>query len=414
MPGRYLSFMMNCPEDKLISHLGSGPRLKEPSPQKKVRVLHIVTRLNIGGVAPHVLLLASQLNPEKFEITVLAGPEPPQEGSMEHLGRQNGVKLIRIPDLQRNVSLLKDVKAFWRIYRLIRSQKPDIVHTHLSKAGFLGRLAAKLAAVPVVVHTFHGHIFNGFFSSPKSRIFLFLERRLASFSTCLVAVNRMIYSDLMKLKIATGRCRVIENGYDLRKFVEIERHCGIFRKELGLDQTHILVGTVARLVPVKGCTHLLEAAADFLEASPDLRLVLVGDGELREKLQKRAYSLGIQERVIFTGFRKDMEKIYSDLDLLVLPSLTEGLPTVIIEALCAGLPVVATRVGAVPDLITPETGVIVEPRDSKAIAGAVREMVKHLPLNHNPQIRQKFGQRFGVKRLVEDTERFYCQLLFWK
>ncbi|OGV96274.1 hypothetical protein A2W24_04005 [Microgenomates group bacterium RBG_16_45_19] len=388
----------------------TNERVKTEDPCK-TRIFFSVTRLNIGGVAPHVLLLASALDPREFDVNVLTGPVPSGEGSMEQLAKQKGVKLIRIPDLQRNISLVRDAKAFWRIYRLIRIHKPDIIHTHLSKAGFVGRLAAKMAGVPVIVHTFHGHIFDGFFSGFKSRFFLILERRLAAISTSLVAVNKIVQSDLMRLKIGMDRCTVIENGFELQRIVQIERHKGDFRREFGLDRNDILVGTVARFVPLKGLSYLLEASADFLQASPRLRLILVGDGEQRDELRHRAISLGIQERVIFTGFRKDMENVYSDLDILVLPSLTEGLPTVVIEALSAGLPIVATRVGAVPDLVTPETGIIVNPRDSQALSRAVQEMVTRLPQNGDAQTRQKYAERFGAKRFIEETEELYNRLV---
>jgi|GEM_PF-468787 len=395
-------------QQELYQELWGKSEHKRPVSNAKHRILQIITRLNIGGAARHVIILSSNLNDHRFDCQLVTGKERKSEGNMRHLARN--MKMIDIPELQREISIIRDIKAFWKIYRHIRKYKPHIVHTHTSKAGVLGRIAAKMAGTPITIHTFHGHIFGDFFSPLKTKLFLFIERLMSRFTTRIISISELIHNDLINLRIINGNGRIIENGFDLNQFVNVGRSVGNFRQDLGLEPEDILVGTVARLVPTKGCSYLLDAAPSFLDLSPSIRLVIVGDGELKDELQRQVRSLGIERKVIFTGFREDMLEVYSAFDILVLPSLREGLPTVIIEALCCGLPVVATNVDAVPDLVTPEMGILVEPKNSEALAEAVREAVKRLPWRLDDRIRQHFSRRFGTERLVQDMKRLYDEL----
>jgi glycosyltransferase involved in cell wall biosynthesis len=203
---------------------------------------------------------------------------------------------------------------------------------------------------------------------------------------------------------------VIENGFDLENLIRAQRFEGSFRRGIGVSPKQVLIGAVGRLVPIKGCTYLLKACVDILKSMPDTRLTFVGDGELREELKAEAIFHGIESQVLFTGFRKDMENIYSDLNLLVIPSLNEGLPTVLIEALCAGVPVVATGVGAIPDLVNENSGIIVEPKDTKALSSAIRQMLQDPFRSLSNDVRKKNYERFSSKRFIKDMEQFYMEI----
>jgi glycosyltransferase involved in cell wall biosynthesis len=382
---------------------------------KKIKILRIITRQNIGGPAFQTILLTTHLNHGRFISILVKGSEGKDEGDMEELARLKKVVPICIRELGREISLRKDLVAFWKLYRLIKKEKPDIVHTHTAKAGTLGRFAAKLAGVPLTVHTFHGNIFEGYFNSFKSRFFLNIERLLATFSDKLIAISPSQKQELLRYNISKpNKIICIPLGLELEPFLDSEKKKGIFRKELNLDQGIPLIGIVARLVPIKGHSNFLEAAKLVSQDFPSARFIVIGDGELRRKLIDLATDLGIKDKVIFCGFRKNLVDIYADLDIVVLSSLNEGLPVSIIEALTARKAVVATEVGGVKDLVeNGVTGMLVPNQDSKNLAQGI------LYLLRNPQERLKFGENGRKKvypalnytRLVSDMEELYEDLV---
>ena len=382
---------------------------------KRIKVLRIITRQNIGGPAFQTILLTSHLDHNRFESILVKGSEGKDEGDMDELAKSKKIELIYVKELSREISLRKDLIAFWKLYRIIRREKPDIVHTHTAKAGTLGRFAARLAGVPIVVHTFHGNIFEGYFSSLKSKLFLNIERLLASLSSKVIAISHSQKQALLKYKICNpGRISCIPLGLELEPFLNSEKKKGIFRKELNLDEGIPLIGIVARLVPIKGHIYFLEAAKLVSQDFPSARFIVVGDGELRKKLMDLVTDLGIKDKVIFCGFRKNLADIYADLDIVVLSSLNEGLPVSIIEALTAKKAVVATEVGGVRDLVEHGvTGILVPKQDSKNLAQGILYLLK------NPQECLKFGENgrkkvypaFNYTRLVSDIEELYEDLV---
>jgi len=382
---------------------------------KRIKVLRIITRQNIGGPAFQTILLTSHLDHNRFESILVKGSEGKDEGDMDELAKSKKIELIYVKELSREISLRKDLIAFWKLYRIIRREKPDIVHTHTAKAGTLGRFAARLAGVPIVVHTFHGNIFEGYFSSLKSKLFLNIERLLASLSSKVIAISHSQKQALLKYKICNpGRISCIPLGLELEPFLNSEKKKGIFRKELNLDEGIPLIGIVARLVPIKGHIYFLEAAKLVSQDFPSAKFIVVGDGELRKKLMDLVTDLGIKDKVIFCGFRKNLTDIYADLDIVVLSSLNEGLPVSIIEALTAKKAVVATEVGGVRDLVEHGvTGILVPKQDSKNLAQGMLYLLK------NPQEGLKFGENGRKKvypalnytRLVSDIEELYEDLV---
>lgn len=340
---------------------------------RRIRVARIITRLNVGGPAIQALLLAERLDPKRYQTLLVCGLAGAREGDMLALRGNLNVVPIRVPELRREIAPLVDLRALARLVLLLRRFRPDVVHTHMAKAGLLGRLAARVAGAPVVVHTFHGNVLRGYFDTTRAHFFLHLERLMARLSTRIVAISPRQRAEVLALHIAPPE-KVVELplGLDLAPFLEARP--GVLRRELGIAVDVPLVGIVARLVPIKGVDIFIDAAARLTALRPDTHFIVVGDGELREQLIGRATSLGLGERVRFLGWRADLPAIYADLDVVALTSHNEGTPVSVIEALAAGRTVVATRVGGVPDLLE-ECGVLVEDGNAAGVADAIEALL---------------------------------------
>jgi len=385
----------------------------------RIKVLRIIGRLNVGGPAIHVVNLTAGLNPLRYQSLLVAGSENEAEGSMFDFALSGGVKPTVIPEIVTAFSLApRDAKALWKLYWLMRKERPHIVHTHTAKAGFLGRLAARLARVPVIVHTFHGHVLHGYYGPVKNALLRRVEQSLAWSTDRLVTVSEQVKRELVRYGIARAeKIEVIPLGFDLKPFLNSHTHHGEFRREIGLSDDVKLVGIVGRIFPIKNHGLFLESAARIAAREPFARFVIVGDGVLRTALEQQAQKLGIADRVLFTGWRRDLPRIYVDLDLLVVSSDNEGTPVSAIEAMAAGCPVVATCVGGLPDLITDHlTGRLVPPRAPKALTEAV------LALLHDPQTARELSEngrdsvrdRFTAQRLLDDMDNLYMRLLVEK
>jgi glycosyltransferase involved in cell wall biosynthesis len=370
--------------------------------------------LNIGGPAIHVILLTAGLDQRGYRTRLVVGKETPREGNMLSLAAEKGVRCEAMAGLGREIQPLADVQAFFRLVRLIREFRPAIVHTHTAKAGLLGRLAARLAGVPVVVHTFHGHVLRGYFGPVKTAVFRSLEKRLGRLADVIVAVSETVKQDLVALGIADGdRIRVVPLGLDLEPFTGSLRK-GALRRDARVPADAPLVGMVGRLVPIKDVPTFLEAAARVLQARPDCRFALVGDGEERARLEARTRQMGLADAVSFHGWQPDMPAVYGDLDVVVNCSRNEGTPVALIEALAAAKPVVATRVGGTPDLLgEEERGRLVPAGDPESLARAILDTLA------DPEAathRALAGRRHVLEwhssaRLVGDIDALYRELL---
>lgn len=377
---------------------------------KRLRVARVITRVNVGGPAVQALLLTERLDPARYEPLLITGKAGPREGDMLSL-RDGGVRPVFVPELVREISPLDDLRALVGLTRIFRRFRPHIVHTHMAKAGFLGRIAARLTGVPIVIHTFHGHVFRGYFGSARSRLFLAAERVLARRTTRIVAISARQRMDLLSLGVGTAASVVeIPLGLELAPFLRAPR--GQLRGELGLTDEVPLVGIVARLVPIKGVDVFLEAARIIGAERPDAAFVVVGDGELRESLGRHAERLGIGPRTRFLGWRADLAAVYGDLDVVALTSHSEGTPVTLIEALAAGRAVVTTRVGGVEDVVDGECGVLVEDSDVREIARAVLDLLA------DPGRRASLGWRgrrrvypgYDATTLLRNIEALYTNL----
>ena len=375
--------------------------------------MHIIARLNIGGAALYVIELIDRMNSSGYEGRLVCGTVGRAEGDMRYLADQKGVAVTVIPSLGREISPVSDLKTIVELYSLIRREKPDIVHTHSAKAGFVGRIAAWLAGVPVILHLFHGHVFSGYFSPAKTRVFILLEQLCARLSTRIIALSEGQKRDLSEVYHITraDHIDVIELGFQLDSLASIERHWGDFRRRYAIPEDAPLVGIVGRLVAIKNHDLFLSAARIVHGALPDARFVLVGDGERRAELEALAGSLGLADRLRITGWIEDMRPVYSALDVLVLSSRNEGLPVCLIEALVARVPVVATAVGGIPDLLeNGALGALTPVDDPGAMAAATLAALKVTP-ERLAQLQARALDRFSMTRSLDRTLALYEKLL---
>lgn len=381
---------------------------------QRPKVVRIIARLNIGGPAIHVILLSEGL--KEYETVLVKGMEADSEGDMMDLAHERGVKPVIVDRLGRDLNVVRDLSTLWHLYRLLRKERPDIVHTHTAKAGTLGRIAARLAGVPVVIHTFHGHVLSGYFSPMKTRFFTLIERWLARWSDVIINVSEKCREDLLSVGIGNDKKMItIPLGLELDRFQQqVPALAGRFRERLGIPEDVPVVSHVARMVPIKRHDVFLRAIRRVWDQFPEARFVLVGDGEMRPQLERLAEELDLDDRLVWAGFVREQELIYADTDLLVLTSDNEGLPVAVIEALASGRPVISTRVGGVPELIDEgETGYIVPPGNPEALADALVDALSDMDRlrRMGQKGQQKTLEKYNSHRLVHDIDRLYQSLL---
>jgi glycosyltransferase involved in cell wall biosynthesis len=379
---------------------------------RPIKILRIIARLNIGGPAIHVSLLTAKLNDSEYQSTLVCGSIEPGEGDMSYYAAQHGVTPVVVPELSRALNPLRDLRTLWTLWRLIRREKPDVVHTHTAKAGFVGRWAAKLAGVPVIVHTFHGHVFEGYFGPRKTRLFLILEQLTSRVSDVILTLTEGLRRELADKYRVTRRERitVLPLGLDLQPFADTPRKPGTFRQVWNIPADVPLVGISGRFVPVKNHMLFLEAAALIRAQRPDAHFVMVGDGELRAEVEAQIHALGLRSAVTITGWQRDLTIAYADMDVFVISSVNEGTPVTVIEALAAGCPVVATQVGGLPDLLEGgRFGALTPSGDAGALASAVLKTLDSPP--DTTEAQRAMLDRYGIDRLVSDLRALYRALL---
>lgn len=395
----------------------------------------MIARLNIGGPAIIVNHLAEGLDRDTFSSTLVTGVVSDREGDMGYLFEDATARRFVIPELQREIQPLKDLRALLHTLRLLRRLRPDIVHTHTAKAGTIGRTAVFLHNLASskkirVVHTFHGNIFNGYFGRLKSGIFVAVERLLARKTDCIIAISETQKRELAeKYAIASpGRIRIIRLGFDLTSFLSCASRRGGFRRRLGLGDKDLLIGIVGRLVPIKNHRLFLDGARILLErnASTPVTFVVVGDGESAESLRKYAGRIGLEGHVRFCGWVKDVSSVYADLDALALTSLNEGTPVSIIEAMASSVPVVSTDVGGVRDLVghsigslsgkgfkVCERGILCTGMEPEGFADALcglLEMPVRERMGLTTRARRFVETQYSRERLLKETESLYIAL----
>lgn len=393
------------------------PRENLTASNERVRVLRVIGRLNMGGPAHQAALLSGRrFFADRYETLLVHGSLPPGEASLADLSREEGATMRYLPDLRPAVRPPSDALALAKLIRIARRFRPHVVHTHTAKAGFIGRQAAlAVRPRPAIVHTYHGHVLEGYFGPAKARLYFELERALARVSDRLIGVSQATVDDLVRLGVAPReRFRVLPLGLDLRPLAEsdVGLRAGV-RGELGVGADDVLLIFVGRVVPIKRLDVLLRALSRARSADPRIRLALVGDGEERPGLERLARELGIERDVLFLGYRRELRPLFSAADVAVLSSDNEGTPVSLIEAAAAGLPAVTTDAGGVREVVGEETGIVVPRGDVEALAaGMVR-------LGGDAGERERRGraardralERYGAERLLSDVDALYRELL---
>ena len=375
-------------------------------------VLRVIARLNMGGPAHHVSILSSRLPSERYRTVLVSGRVGAGEEELP-----TPVTPLRLEHLSPKLDLRADAVTVWQLARLIRRRRPDIVHTHTAKAGFVARLAARLAlgATPLVVHTYHGHVLEGYFGRGRTLLYRTLERLMGRLSDALVGVSQATVDDLVRLRIAPARkFRVIPLGLDLARYAQPDaRLRAAERAALDIPDASVVAVFMGRLVPIKRVDVLLDALAAALARRPEIVLVVVGGGECEARLRAQAEALGIAAAVRFVGYRADIASILAAGDVAVLSSANEGTPVALIECAAAGMPLVATDVGGVRDVVADGTGELVRAGDALALGDAVARLAA------DPDRRREMGAaarrhvlaRYDAARLVSDVDALYRELL---
>lgn len=381
---------------------------------QRITVLRVIDRLNVGGPAIHAVLTTRGLDSVRFRTVLVHGSVEPNEADMSYLLDGAEIERVVIPSLGRELRPLRDLRTAWELFRVMRRVRPDIVHTHKAKAGAIGRAVALAAGVPVRIHTFHGHVFHGYFSPAKTRAFLAIERSLARFTTRLVTLSDRLLDELAwRWRIAPPeRFAVVPLGFDLDPFITSAKHRGELRRELGIAPEIKLVGIVGRMVPVKDHRTFIEAAALLAARRSDVHFVFVGGGELEAEVRAQLAERNLLDRSHLLGWRRHLERIYPDLDVVALSSLNEGTPVSLIEAMSAGVSVVSTAVGGVRDLLRDgERGEVVPPSDPQALAAAIERSLSSSAAERARRVQREVIAQFSAERLCDDLKRLYEALL---
>jgi glycosyltransferase involved in cell wall biosynthesis len=383
-----------------------------------VRVLRVIARLNMGGPTLHVSYLTKGLDERGYETTLLAGQLARGEDSMSYAAETLGIDVVQIPQLHRDLSPVYDPVSVKRLVAEIQRVRPHIVHTHTAKAGAVGRMAALLAGdarPPVVVHTFHGHVLRGYFDPVRTEFFRETEKFLARHTTRLVAVGPEVRDDLVELGVAPAeKFTVIRLGIDLESRVGDGSAGPELRRQFGIPAERFVVGWIGRMTGIKRVPDVLETFKRLLALGVDAQLVLVGDGPERDRLEEQAHELGIQKRTLFAGYQREISEFYDLFDAFLLPSRNEGTPVVAIESLAARTPVVATRVGGVPDVVRDGVdGFLTDVGDVDALAARLAELARDAGLRARmgEAGREHVIPRYRVSRLVDDVDELYRELL---
>jgi len=385
-----------------------------------MKVLRVIARLNVGGPAKHVSWLSSGLDQKGWENTLVYGEVEENESDMEFFAREMGVRMVKLKSMARSISIKDDLRCLFEIYKLIQKIKPNIVHTHTSKAGFLGRIAAITYNIThqrkiKIIHTFHGHTFQGYFSRPKERLFLLIERILGRFSDKIITISEQQYKEILETyKVGhPANHQIVKLGIDTSFANSLQRNS--FRKDFKIAEDQKIFGIVGRIAPIKNHTLFLQSIADFnrIHTSKKTVFVIIGDGEpdLVAGLKKQTHDLGI-DNLIFAGNQSNPSYFYGGIDFLVLTSLNEGTPVSILEAFACGIPVVSTNVGGVPDLIiNNERGILIPSGDLKGLVNAYESLL----VNDNTQIinqaKTYVVQNYSVTALVDSIDKMYRVLL---
>ncbi len=383
--------------------------------KNSIPILHPITRLIVGGAQENTMYTAVMLNKDRYQVDIVSGPQTGSEGSLIEETRQRGASLIILPELVREINPWKDFLATWKLCRMMKAGQYIIVHTHSSKAGILGRLAARLAGVPIIVHTVHGWSFHDHMNARLRWVYVMMEKLAASISDMMIVVTER---DIQKgLNEGIGRpdlYRLIRSAIPLADFDPERVDRTTIRQELGIPLNVPVLGNVGRFSPQKNPLDWVRVAAKVAQAIPACHFLLVGDGPLRGEVERQLKTDGLENHFILTGIRRDIPRMMSAMDVFLLTSLWEGLPRVIPQAMSMGVPVVANRAdGTIEAIHQGETGYLSDP-------GNLDEMTEYcIKLLSEKEYRKEISRKgqifakneFGLKHMISQIEELYENLL---
>jgi glycosyltransferase involved in cell wall biosynthesis len=394
------------------------------------RVIRILNRLAVGGPVLNAVYLTKYMAPE-FETLLVVGEKEDHEKSAEYLAQQLNINYVTIPGMGRSINPASDYFAYQKLKNLVKTYKPDIIHTHAAKPGALGRMAGAALKVPALVHTFHGHVFHSYFNSFKSKFFINTERYLAAKTDAIVAISEQQKKELVHdFRIGPEeKFHVIQLGFDLDRFqTNVTEKRAAFRAEFGLTNDVIAIGIIGRLVPVKNHYLFLKALAHVLHhTQKKVRAFIIGDGETRADLENVAGQVHIPfttqndtehpHPLVFTSWRSDVDQINAGLDIVCLTSFNEGTPVSLIEAQASNKPIVSTRVGGISDIVVEgQTALLADVQDTEGFSDHLLRLVEDDALRYRmgANSRQHVMQRFSYQRLVKEMSQLYSELLLKK
>lgn len=386
---------------------------------KKIKVVRIINRFNLGGPTYNATFLTKFLEDE-FETTLIGGVPDDAETDSLHILEEYGIKPIIIHEIQRSINPNNEYKAYKKIKAILKEIQPDIVHTHASKAGVLGRMAAFSLNIPIVIHTFHGHVFHSYFGKVKTRVFKSIEQYLAKKSTGIVVISALQHEELVNTYkiVPANKAKIIPLGFDLKKFQENrEEKRNLIREKYQLQENEIAIAIVGRLAPVKDHDYFLKVVEQLLATTKrKVRIFIVGGGAEEAHIKEKVDE--IQKRfpatIIMTSWIFDIPAFIPGMDIIALTSKNEGTPVSIIEAQASGIPVISTDVGGVRDIIADEkSGYVVKREDFETYVEKLRKLVEE------DEIREKFStfgvqnvmEKYSYQRLVSDMSNYYKELL---
>ena len=389
------------------------------------RVLRIINRLNLGGPTYNAAYLSKYIS-DDFETLLVAGMKDESEASSEYIVESLNLKPHYIKDMYREINPIKDYPAYKELVRIIKEFKPDIVHTHAAKAGAIGRLAAYNAGVPIVLHTFHGHVFHSYFGKLKTKVFLEIERFLARRSTKIIAISNIQKEELCsQFKVApSDKFEVVSLGFDLERFQKdnaVKRT--VFREKYGLQEEDIAIGIIGRLVPIKNHLLFLQALADAKsKTNRSVKGIVIGDGELRAELEQICKDLGLSFSpngakdvdVLFTSWIKDIETALPGLDVVALSSFNEGTPVSLIEAQAANVPIISTKVGGIEDIVLEnKTALLVEKNNLEEFSEKLLALIENDDLRNSLKSAgyEHVKNKFSYETLCSNMTALYKRLL---
>jgi glycosyltransferase involved in cell wall biosynthesis len=387
-------------------------------PDPKPSVLMVVTLFSVGGATETVVAIAGGLRARGYSVDIVTGLPLPAEGDMYEAAASLGIPVVTLPHLVRSVHPLNDLIAFFQLLHLMRSRKYTIVHTHSSKAGILGRLAARFVRVPVVVHTIHGFPFHGFQPFIVRKLFVLIERMAAHFSDAIVAVSQAIVDQCRAVRIGReDQFTVIRSGFDVDQFIQSGRLRARIRAQYGLRDNEIAIGTISRLADLKGHKYILLAGAELCVRYPQIKFFFIGDGEIRDQLQQQAEHLGLRGHIVFTGLLdpKDIPGIISAMDFIVHPSLHEGLARVLPQSIIAGKKVVSFALAGVSEVIRGDaTGYVVPTEDVVALREVCQglcadESTRCVEANERSTVADEFSTTTMVQRTMDLYQRIWTK-----